>query len=109
MSGGWYNVRDHVASLEGAQLTGFLTDEVTEAWIDFEYRGHAFTINNQLDEYWFFVKDSACPDEILHEVADHFEALLGTKARLPQTAGAEWRQWLGTLKAAIGKLLWRRG
>jgi hypothetical protein len=36
----WYALRDHVSRLVGAQLTGFLCDGVTEAWIDFTFEGH---------------------------------------------------------------------
>ena len=73
----WYALRDHVAALAGAVLVGFATDDVTEAWIDFEYRGHRFGINDQHGQWWFFVQDPACPDEVLAEVLDHFERLLG--------------------------------
>ena len=72
----WYDVRDHVARLAGATLTGFVTDDVTEAWIDFTYRGHAFSINDQFGDYWFFVNDPNCPAEILCEVLSHFAKLL---------------------------------
>jgi len=75
----WDVLRDHVAVLEGAVLTGFVTDNVTEAWIDFDFRGHGFSINNQHGEWWFFVADPACPDEILERVLDHFEGLLDAR------------------------------
>ncbi len=71
----WYEVRDHVSNLSGAKLTGFLCDDVTEAWVDFTYRGHTFSINDQFGEYWFFVKEPTCPQEILEEVLSHFESL----------------------------------
>ena len=74
----WYDVRDHVARLPGAQLTGFVTDDITEAWIDFTYRQHDFSINDQFGDYWFFVSDPACPDEVLNEVLSHFAELLGS-------------------------------
>ncbi len=77
MSTLWYEVRDHVETLDGAVLTGFVTDHVTEAWIDFAYEGHQFSINDQHGEYWFFVKDPACPDAVLLPVLRHFERLLG--------------------------------
>jgi hypothetical protein len=73
----WYRVRDHIAELRGATLSGFLCDDVTEAWIDFRYCNHAFTINDQFGEYWLFVNDPACPDNILIDVIGHFETLLG--------------------------------
>ncbi len=72
----WEQVRDHVSTLQGAELEGFLTDHVTEAWIDFSHRNYKFTINNQFGEYWFFVSDPNCPDEILLQVLAHFDQLL---------------------------------
>ncbi len=72
----WYQVRDHVSKLSGAKLTEFLCDDVTEAWIDFSFRGDAFTINNQFGEYWFFVSRAECPDAVLCEVLSHWEPLL---------------------------------
>lgn len=71
----WYEVRDFVRELPGAKLTGFLTDDVTEAWIDFTFAGHSFTINDQFGEYWFFVADPSCPDAVLDSVAQHFARL----------------------------------
>jgi hypothetical protein len=72
----WYAVRDHVARLQGAELTDFVTDGITEAWIDFRYEGHDFSINDAPGDYWFFVKDPTCPDAILRTVASHFALLL---------------------------------
>ena len=72
----WYDVRDHVARLPDATLTGFVTDDITEAWIDFTYRQHDFSINDQFGDYWFFVSDPTCPDEVLSEVLEHFAELL---------------------------------
>ena len=72
----WYVVRDHVEKLGGATLTGFLCDGVTEAWIDFSFRNHEFSINDQFGEYRFFVKAPACPDAILQYVVKHFATIL---------------------------------
>ena len=72
----WYSVRDHTTNLKEARLTAFLCDHVTEAWIDFTYRGHNFVINDQFGEYWFMVEDPNCAEEILQEVAEHFAELL---------------------------------
>ena len=66
----WEDVRDWVTTIPGAVLTGYVTDHVLEAWIDFTYRGHQFSINNQYESYWFFVDDPDCPDEILASVLD---------------------------------------
>jgi len=73
----WHGLRDHIEGLSGAAVTGFVTDEVTEAWIDFSYRGHEFSVNDQYGEYWFFVRDPECPDEILEAVLSHCKLLLG--------------------------------
>ena len=67
---------DHAEELEGAEITEFLTDGIVEMWLEFDYRGHKFTVNNQLGDYWFFVEDPNCPEEILMEVIDHFRQLL---------------------------------
>ena len=72
----WDGVKDHVSKLDGARLTAFICDNVTEAWIDFTYQGHEFSINDQYGEYWFFVKDPKCPDATLQKVSRHFESLL---------------------------------
>lgn len=72
----WYAVRDHVHRLDGAELKNFLCDHVTEAWIDFRYAGHDFNINDAPGDYWFFVRDPACPDAVLEAIAAHFGGLL---------------------------------
>ncbi|HRH38060.1 MAG TPA: hypothetical protein PK760_06930 [Flavobacteriales bacterium] len=72
----WYGLRDHLAKLAGARVTRFLTDDITEAWIDFTFRGHAFTVNDQFGEYWFFVDDPTCPDQVLNEVLEYCRPFL---------------------------------
>jgi hypothetical protein len=72
----WYDMRDHIAKLDGATVTAFVTDDVTEAWIDFTYREQTFSVNDQNGEYWFFVDDPTCPANILRAVLSHCEALL---------------------------------
>jgi hypothetical protein len=67
---------DHVEKLENAEITEFITDGVLEMWLDFEFHRHLFSVNNQLGDYWFFVEDPDCADEILLEVIDHFRKLL---------------------------------
>jgi hypothetical protein len=73
----WHRLRNHIQTLDGAEVTAFITDNVTEAWIDFSYRGHCFSVNDQFGAYWFFVKDPSCPDEILEAVLAHCELVLG--------------------------------
>jgi len=67
----WEPFRDHFAMLPNAAITNFVTDHITEVWIDFSYEGHAFTINNQFGEFWFLVSDPNCPNTILEKVASH--------------------------------------
>lgn len=67
---------EHTEKLEEAEITEFVTDGVVEMWLDFEFRGHKFSVNNQLGDYLFFVEDPECPEEILLEIIAHFRKLL---------------------------------
>ncbi len=67
----WDVLERHMASLDGAMNVSLVTDGVVEAWIDFDFRRHHFTVNNQLGEYWFFVSDPACHEEFLSLVVEH--------------------------------------
>lgn len=67
---------EHVEELEDVEITEFLTDGVVAVWLDFEFRGHKFSVTNQFGDYWFFVEDPNCPDEILLEIIEHFRRLL---------------------------------
>jgi len=78
----WQQLRDHIESLDGAKLTDFVTDNITEAWIDFSYGAHHFSVNDQFGEYWFFVDNPACSDEILEAVLYHCRLVLGGGASL---------------------------
>ena len=75
----WHELRNHIETLDGAVVTTFVTDNVTEAWIDFSYRDHSFTVNDQFGAYWFFVNDPTCPDEILEAVLAHCEIIWVTE------------------------------
>jgi hypothetical protein len=72
----WYALRDHIRKLKGAVVTQFLTDGVTEAWIDFTYRGSEFSVNDQFGSYWFFVSNPNCADEDLEAVLSHCQLVL---------------------------------
>jgi hypothetical protein len=67
----WPALRNHLEQLEGLVVTAFLTDNVSEAWLDFEFRDHSFAVNNQFAEYWFFVRDPECDEAILRTSLDH--------------------------------------
>ena len=77
----WYELRDHIEKLAGAAVTNFVTDNVTEAWIDFSYRGYRFCVNDQFGDYWFFVADPTCSDGILQSILAHCKLLLGDGGR----------------------------
>jgi hypothetical protein len=55
------SVRTHITCIDcaiisdGAVITQFLTDGVTEGWIDFTYRGSDFSVNDQFGSYWFLL------------------------------------------------------
>lgn len=72
----WSRLSAHLSQLAGAHVTNCITAGVTEAWIDFTYRGHIFTVNNPFGEFWFFVSDPRCADEILAAVVSHCRTLL---------------------------------
>ena len=60
-------LKDQLTKSPGVTVTKFL-DSTTETWIDFEYRGFSFTAHNPLNDFWLFVADPACPDELLGKV-----------------------------------------
>lgn len=93
----WERLREAVPRLPGATLTGFVTDQVTEAWLDFDYRGFAFSINNQHGQWWFFVQQPECPDEVLGAVLDHFERVLAPLTALARAAGPLAAGWFRVL------------
>ena len=75
----WNPLRDHIEALDGAKVTGFITDNITEGWIDFSFRGYRFSVNDQFGDYYFFVDDPKCPDEILESVLHHCGVLLSRR------------------------------
>lgn len=68
-------MRAHLPKLDGAVETGFVSDGVTEMWLDFKFRDHQFSINNQMGEYWVFVRRPDCPDTLLAAVVEHFAVI----------------------------------
>ena len=76
----WRRVRQHLAAHPGVEPGGFLTDSVTEGWLDFTYGSHRFTVNDQFGEHWFFVDDASAPEEMLRGLVEHCQRLLGERA-----------------------------
>jgi hypothetical protein len=62
-----YALRERLEAAHGVRVTAFISTG-TEAWIDFDYRGDSFTVHNPCGDYWIFVDDPSCPDEVLVEV-----------------------------------------
>jgi len=79
----WDAFERHMASLEGAMNVALISDGVVEAWTDFDFRRHRFTVNTQLGEYWLFVSDPACPEDVLTLVVDHAAKLLSPRENEP--------------------------
>jgi len=69
-------IYEHTEELDGAEIIEFITDGVIGMWLDFQFRGHKFSVTNQFGDYWFFVENPECPDEILIEIIEHFRQLL---------------------------------
>ncbi|QDT57072.1 hypothetical protein Pan44_51370 [Caulifigura coniformis] len=68
-------LRKIIAKLPGVEIVSFIASVAEiEAWIEFRYRDYDFAINNQNVEYWLFVRQPECPEEILREVALHCDA-----------------------------------
>ena len=57
----WYDLRNHIELLDGTEITGFTTDDVTEAWIDFSYHNFSFSINDQFRRLFVFRRRRELP------------------------------------------------
>ena len=87
-SASWNELRRHLGTLLGATVTDFIADNITEAWIDFSFGGHDFSVNNQFGDYWFFANDAQAPDEILETILSHCRSLLGDERKRIHLDGA---------------------
>jgi hypothetical protein len=65
-------LKQRVLELPGATVTAFL-DAPIETWLDFDYRGHQFSAHNPVSDFWLFVRDPSCPEELLREVKNFLE------------------------------------
>jgi beta-xylosidase len=75
----WYKLRHHLRNLEDVTITDFVTDHVTEAWVKSTFHDYQFSINDQCGDYWLFVKDRACADDIVEAVLSHCRLLVGNE------------------------------
>ena len=69
----WDELHARIESLDDAQITNFFSDLIVGFWLDFTFRGHQFSVNNPMGEYWFFVEDATCSPEILNVVVEQFK------------------------------------
>lgn len=70
---GFEDLHEHLCANAEIKITGYVNAPV-DLWIDFDFRGHKFSLNNQLGDYWMFVDDPACPDDILLAILTYCEA-----------------------------------
>jgi hypothetical protein len=68
-----YQLRDHLAGLQGAAITDTIDAPIAGSWIEFTYGGHSFTINEEAGEFVFSVEEPECPQCLLSDVSAHFE------------------------------------
>jgi hypothetical protein len=74
----WEELCEHILLMPGAEITNFVVAGVTEAWMEFTFRAHRFSVKDRSGEFCFLVRDPQCPDLSLYEVASHCEELLGS-------------------------------
>jgi hypothetical protein len=74
----WQALCEHILLLSGTQIANFVAAGLSEAWIDFTYQGHRFSVRHEGGRFCFFVRDPQCPDLSLYRVASHCEDLLGS-------------------------------
>jgi len=74
----WEQLKYHIEGLEQLYIMDFLTDGVTEAWLDFYYYGQIFSIHSpMMGGYLLYAKDHNCPAFMLMELIVHFRKLEG--------------------------------
>lgn len=73
----WADLGDHLKRIDQLRIMKFVTDGITEAWLDFDYYGQHFTVHCPLDTYFVFAQDFDCPAFMLTELIVHFQKLEG--------------------------------
>jgi hypothetical protein len=66
-------IRERLVELPGVAVTDAIDAPIAGSWIEFTFRGHSFTINEESEEFVFYVEDGDCPAAVLAEVAGHFD------------------------------------
>ena len=104
--GGYLLLKQLVSELPGARIVGYV-EGITEMWLDFDYRGHMITINDQFGEYWFFVRDSTTPEQPLEEIVSYFELTLPKRDQYADDVHDAWATGGAILIATLGILVVR--
>ena len=65
-----------IIKIDGVAITGILTDNVVEIWLDFDFHGASFSVNNQFGEFWFFAESEDCSDDILSDISRHLKTVM---------------------------------
>lgn len=68
-------LKNHLEKLQGLTVTTYIPEAVTEAIIDFTYRGFRFSVDNGY-LIWSFTVEEGYPEEITGEVIVHCNKLL---------------------------------
>ncbi len=69
----WGSLCDWILLLPNAEIVNFTTGAQAQAWLDFHFRGHRFSIVARDGQLHFYVRDPQCPDLILYQIGCHFE------------------------------------
>lgn len=72
----WVDLRNHFERIDQLLIMKFVTDGITEAWLDFYYYDQHFTIHCPLDIYLVFAQDYDCPAFMLNDLLAHFRAVM---------------------------------
>ena len=67
----WADLRQHLEQMQGLEILQFVTDGVTEGWLDFRFFDHQFSVNDPMGELWFFVTDPTCASFVLSDLTFH--------------------------------------
>jgi hypothetical protein len=52
----WNDLIGHLNQLEQLTIEKFLPSPVLGSWLDFSFKGYEFSVDDQMDMYWFLSK-----------------------------------------------------
>jgi hypothetical protein len=74
----WQALCEHILLLPGVQIANFVLAGASQAWLDFTFRGHRFSVSDGDGQFCLSVHDPQCPDLNVYQVASHCGKLLGS-------------------------------